>query len=191
MCNKCGLFERTHSRPRPEQFPHKRGPLATSTLRGRTPPSNQLPPISPPANSYYGHPSVASLQDPRRDVGPGQQSSSQQYPSSNGAPGSNHHLPALQTWHSNTNSASAPSGGSGGANNNSSAGQAGNGNATDSSAPGGSPHMPPPPSRKPTGDSQQSHSQSQSRQASPSPHLRAQNIQDSNAREQGVGENVA
>ncbi|KAJ7806849.1 hypothetical protein B0H14DRAFT_2274917, partial [Mycena olivaceomarginata] len=22
-CNKCGLFERTHSRPRPEQFPHK------------------------------------------------------------------------------------------------------------------------------------------------------------------------
>ncbi|KAJ7447453.1 hypothetical protein FB451DRAFT_943550, partial [Mycena latifolia] len=27
LCNKCGLFERTHSRPRPEQFPHKRGPL--------------------------------------------------------------------------------------------------------------------------------------------------------------------
>ncbi|KAJ7149394.1 hypothetical protein C8R43DRAFT_887868, partial [Mycena crocata] len=26
LCNKCGLFERTHSRPRPEQFPHKRGP---------------------------------------------------------------------------------------------------------------------------------------------------------------------
>ncbi|KAJ7724642.1 hypothetical protein B0H16DRAFT_1232337, partial [Mycena metata] len=26
MCNKCGLFERTHSRPRPEQFPHKRAP---------------------------------------------------------------------------------------------------------------------------------------------------------------------
>ncbi|KAF7291407.1 GATA-type domain-containing protein [Mycena indigotica] len=24
LCNKCGLFERTHSRPRPEQFPHKR-----------------------------------------------------------------------------------------------------------------------------------------------------------------------
>ncbi|KAJ7826596.1 hypothetical protein B0H14DRAFT_2817037 [Mycena olivaceomarginata] len=21
-CNKCGLFERPHSRPRPEQFPH-------------------------------------------------------------------------------------------------------------------------------------------------------------------------
>ncbi|KAJ6474904.1 hypothetical protein C8R45DRAFT_834773, partial [Mycena sanguinolenta] len=27
LCNKCGLFERTHQRPRPEQFPHKRGPL--------------------------------------------------------------------------------------------------------------------------------------------------------------------
>ncbi|KAJ8496753.1 hypothetical protein ONZ45_g12334 [Pleurotus djamor] len=37
LCNKCGLFERTHSRPRPEQFPHKRGPLASSALR-RSPP---------------------------------------------------------------------------------------------------------------------------------------------------------
>ncbi|KAF9786467.1 hypothetical protein BJ322DRAFT_1004554, partial [Thelephora terrestris] len=27
LCNKCGLFERTHLRPRPEQFPHKRGPM--------------------------------------------------------------------------------------------------------------------------------------------------------------------
>ncbi|KAJ3735779.1 hypothetical protein DFJ43DRAFT_991138, partial [Lentinula guzmanii] len=27
LCNKCGLFERTHSRPRPEQFPHKRTSL--------------------------------------------------------------------------------------------------------------------------------------------------------------------
>ncbi|KAJ7772335.1 hypothetical protein B0H16DRAFT_1305318, partial [Mycena metata] len=33
LCNKCSLFERTHSRPRPEQFPHKRGPLAATTLR--------------------------------------------------------------------------------------------------------------------------------------------------------------
>ncbi|KAJ3995210.1 hypothetical protein F5050DRAFT_343209 [Lentinula boryana] len=39
LCNKCGLFERTHSRPRPEQFPHKRGPLASSTLRSRSPPA--------------------------------------------------------------------------------------------------------------------------------------------------------
>ncbi|KAJ6502718.1 hypothetical protein C8R47DRAFT_969627 [Mycena vitilis] len=41
LCNKCGLFERTHSRPRPEQFPHKRGPLASSTLRSRSPPPAQ------------------------------------------------------------------------------------------------------------------------------------------------------
>ncbi|KAJ7440743.1 hypothetical protein FB451DRAFT_1058630, partial [Mycena latifolia] len=27
FCNKCGLFERTHPRPRAEQFSHKRGPL--------------------------------------------------------------------------------------------------------------------------------------------------------------------
>ncbi|KAJ7772320.1 hypothetical protein B0H16DRAFT_1235418, partial [Mycena metata] len=24
LCNKCGLFERTHGRPRPDQFPHMR-----------------------------------------------------------------------------------------------------------------------------------------------------------------------
>ncbi|KZP14521.1 hypothetical protein FIBSPDRAFT_680088, partial [Athelia psychrophila] len=27
LCNKCGLFERTHSRPRPDQFPHRRGSM--------------------------------------------------------------------------------------------------------------------------------------------------------------------
>ncbi|KAJ7907967.1 hypothetical protein B0H13DRAFT_2662183 [Mycena leptocephala] len=48
LCNKCGLFERTHSRPRPEQFPHKRGPLASSTLRSRSPPQAQ--PYQPPAH---------------------------------------------------------------------------------------------------------------------------------------------
>ncbi|KAJ7602331.1 hypothetical protein FB45DRAFT_774683 [Roridomyces roridus] len=34
LCNKCGLFERTHSRPRPEQFPHKRGPGPISSPGG-------------------------------------------------------------------------------------------------------------------------------------------------------------
>ncbi|KAJ7852147.1 hypothetical protein B0H13DRAFT_1728851 [Mycena leptocephala] len=48
LCNKCGLFERTHSRPRPEQFPHKRGPLASSTLRSRSPPQAQ--PYQTPAH---------------------------------------------------------------------------------------------------------------------------------------------
>ncbi|KAJ3756401.1 hypothetical protein EV360DRAFT_19802, partial [Lentinula raphanica] len=91
LCNKCGLFERTHSRPRPEQFPHKRGPLAVSNLRSRSPAphpipspsmhsqsaghgshpgqgspqmaSNTLPPISPPYSSYSHppHPSLAPL----------------------------------------------------------------------------------------------------------------------------------
>ncbi|KAJ4490764.1 hypothetical protein J3R30DRAFT_3694543 [Lentinula aciculospora] len=88
LCNKCGLFERTHSRPRPEQFPHKRGPLASSTLRSRSPPAphsisspsmhsqstghgshqspmtsnNTLPPISPPYSySHPPHPSLAPL----------------------------------------------------------------------------------------------------------------------------------
>ncbi|KAH6891678.1 hypothetical protein BKA70DRAFT_1325823 [Coprinopsis sp. MPI-PUGE-AT-0042] len=52
LCNKCGLFERTHSRPRPEQFPHKRGPLATTSLQQRrTPPGgghHQFAPPPPP-----------------------------------------------------------------------------------------------------------------------------------------------
>ncbi|KAJ7160478.1 hypothetical protein C8R46DRAFT_1038713 [Mycena filopes] len=32
LCNKCGLFERTHSRPRPAQFPPKRGPQRAVAL---------------------------------------------------------------------------------------------------------------------------------------------------------------
>ncbi|KAJ7494022.1 hypothetical protein FB451DRAFT_1077637 [Mycena latifolia] len=53
LCNKCGLFERTHSRPRPEQFPHKRGPLASSTLSARSPPqpAHQQPQYAPPSAS--------------------------------------------------------------------------------------------------------------------------------------------
>jgi hypothetical protein len=49
LCNKCGLFERTHSRPRPDQFPHKRGPLTSSVIKGNKsppPPAPQLPPLS-------------------------------------------------------------------------------------------------------------------------------------------------
>ncbi|KAF7326789.1 hypothetical protein MSAN_02498400 [Mycena sanguinolenta] len=56
LCNKCGLFERTHSRPRPEQFPHKRGPLASSTLRSRTPPQAQPTYQNPPAPSASSAP---------------------------------------------------------------------------------------------------------------------------------------
>ncbi|CAL1715702.1 unnamed protein product [Somion occarium] len=65
LCNKCGLFERTHSRPRPEQFPHKRGPIVTTSFKStRTPPPAQarLPPISQPVPPHqYDHPSIAPL----------------------------------------------------------------------------------------------------------------------------------
>ncbi|THG94910.1 hypothetical protein EW026_g6648 [Hermanssonia centrifuga] len=73
LCNKCGLFERTHSRPRPEQFPHKRGPIVTTTFKSsRSPPppqASRLPPIQqqmslPP--HHYDHPSIAPLL-PRSD----------------------------------------------------------------------------------------------------------------------------
>ncbi|KIK02003.1 hypothetical protein K443DRAFT_544152 [Laccaria amethystina LaAM-08-1] len=103
LCNKCGLFERTHSRPRPDQFPHKRGPLATASLR--TPPGgggslssspsmshpnhsqqplgqnmNQLPPISAPY--HYTHTPLAPLTTTH---------DRREYQSNT--------LPALQAWH--------------------------------------------------------------------------------------------
>ncbi|KAH8802018.1 hypothetical protein DL96DRAFT_1634833 [Flagelloscypha sp. PMI_526] len=49
LCNKCGLFERTHSRPRPEQFPHKRGPLSSSSIKQR---NSHAPPPAPPGTEY-------------------------------------------------------------------------------------------------------------------------------------------
>ncbi|TCD63225.1 hypothetical protein EIP91_005838 [Steccherinum ochraceum] len=79
LCNKCGLFERTHSRPRPEQFPHKRGPIVTSSFKSRTTPpapsSGRLPSMNtqqpqqqhqlPP--HHYDHPSIAPLMSSRGD----------------------------------------------------------------------------------------------------------------------------
>ncbi|CAK5262320.1 unnamed protein product [Mycena citricolor] len=50
LCNKCGLFERTHARPRPEQFPHRRGSLAASSLVKQSPPRPTLP-LPAPATS--------------------------------------------------------------------------------------------------------------------------------------------
>ena len=85
LCNKCGLFERTHSRPRPEQFPHKRGPIVQGTFKssrspppsaGRLPPiSSQMPPSAPLPPHHYDHPSIAPLM-PRSDS----QQSQQGYP---------------------------------------------------------------------------------------------------------------
>ncbi|KAJ4498074.1 hypothetical protein C8R41DRAFT_916716 [Lentinula lateritia] len=47
LCNKCGLFERTHSRPRPEQFPHKRTSLGGEGEGNQSPssPSYSLTPV--------------------------------------------------------------------------------------------------------------------------------------------------
>ncbi|KAM6496538.1 hypothetical protein JOM56_007011 [Amanita muscaria] len=138
LCNKCGLFERTHSRPRPEQFPHKRGPLTgtalnnsnsssggsgaggannnnnnsgTSNSRSRTPPTNQLPPISPPYNTY-SHPSIAPLNHvPDHHHHPHQQQhhhhQHQHHPHSRRDYQLNTHtpLPALQSWHPHPDSA--------------------------------------------------------------------------------------
>ena len=88
LCNKCGLFERTHSRPRPDQFPHKRGPLAVSAARGRTPPGNHLPPISNNQPGYqYHHTQLTPLTAGEYHQNP---------------------LPGLQTWQNNSsNSASS------------------------------------------------------------------------------------
>ncbi|KAI0072059.1 hypothetical protein K474DRAFT_458742 [Panus rudis PR-1116 ss-1] len=96
LCNKCGLFERTHSRPRPEQFPHKRGPVVTTSFKStRTPPpsgsQSRLPSISSSSSQsqmqplpphQYDHPSIAPLMN-RSDSQNSQQSSS------NGSSGSN------------------------------------------------------------------------------------------------------
>ncbi|KAI1785155.1 hypothetical protein LXA43DRAFT_900395 [Ganoderma leucocontextum] len=85
LCNKCGLFERTHSRPRPEQFPHKRGPVVNVNQfkqhRNTPPPpshaaqaaaaaalAQQQPPRRLPSMSadmlpphHYSHPSLSPL----------------------------------------------------------------------------------------------------------------------------------
>ncbi|KAJ7443699.1 hypothetical protein FB451DRAFT_1413534 [Mycena latifolia] len=79
LCNKCGLFERTHSRARPEQFPHKRGPLASSSLSARSPPqpAYQQPRYDPPAAS-----ASASAPPSSQPLAP---SSSSSHPPQNGS----------------------------------------------------------------------------------------------------------
>ncbi|KAI9434995.1 hypothetical protein H4582DRAFT_731673 [Lactarius indigo] len=64
LCNKCGLFERTHNRPRPGQFPRKRSPLATSSLTVRESPPQHggaLPPVAALPPHQYNHPSIGPL----------------------------------------------------------------------------------------------------------------------------------
>ena len=49
LCNKCGLLERAHSRPQPEQFPHQRGPAVNVNQfkqhRNTPPPPFQQQPL--------------------------------------------------------------------------------------------------------------------------------------------------
>ncbi|KAL0955261.1 hypothetical protein HGRIS_004152 [Hohenbuehelia grisea] len=103
LCNKCGLFERTHSRPRPEQFPHKRGPLASSALRPRSPPQqhHHLPPVQSHPHSlppyHYTHPSIAPLSssgtEPRRQYSGSSVASAQQQQQQQPTA-----LPGVQAW---------------------------------------------------------------------------------------------
>ncbi|KAJ7215426.1 hypothetical protein GGX14DRAFT_442921 [Mycena pura] len=106
LCNKCGLFERTHSRPRPEQFPHKRGPLAASTLRSRSPPgqtqqqqayapTHYAPPppqqhTAPAPGSAGGSPYIAPLNPPTPSA---PASASAPHANGNGAAGSSASAP--------------------------------------------------------------------------------------------------
>lgn len=108
LCNKCGLFERTHSRPRPEQFPHKRGALAASSLRGRTPPAGpasvtQLPPLAAATAGgpyQYHHGSLTPLNAPTTDYASHMHQHQHPHPNT---------LPGLQSWHGNTSVGSASS----------------------------------------------------------------------------------
>src|SRR5262245_42146532 len=49
-CVTSVAYSNIHIRPRPDQFPHKQGLLAASTLRTKTPPSSSpsLPLLQPP-----------------------------------------------------------------------------------------------------------------------------------------------
>ncbi|KAJ7440372.1 hypothetical protein FB451DRAFT_1300479 [Mycena latifolia] len=119
LCNKCGLFERTHSRPRPEQFPHKRGPLASSTLRSRSPPPGQgqpsyqqphyAPPPSassasaPPPSQSSAQPYIAPLAPSSQQNGSASHPSTPAPPHTNGSSAANGtgespRLPGVDSW---------------------------------------------------------------------------------------------
>ncbi|PPQ91733.1 hypothetical protein CVT25_013015 [Psilocybe cyanescens] len=165
LCNKCGLFERTHSRPRPDQFPHKRGPLATSTLRGRTPPgANQLPPIAHGGGYHqYHHQNITPLNTGGLGgVGGPVGGGAGEYGGPGGGGGGTT-LPGLGAWHgnssatssgSNGNGASGAGNGSNGNGNSSNSGSAAGGgeNTNGTSSAAGTPLLPP--SRRSTLDSQ-------------------------------------
>ncbi|KAJ7913761.1 hypothetical protein B0H13DRAFT_2271032 [Mycena leptocephala] len=90
LCNKCGLFERTHSRPRPQQFPHKRGLPASLTLRSHSPPPAQLyqTPVHYPPPGPRSYPASAPLQ--RRTLYPNPSAPVNDFASANGSASGQH-----------------------------------------------------------------------------------------------------
>ncbi|KDQ50405.1 hypothetical protein JAAARDRAFT_199965 [Jaapia argillacea MUCL 33604] len=87
LCNKCGLFERTHSRPRPDQFPHKRGHLASSASASA---STSTPATPSTASSTPAVP-ARSRGSPPSPLPP------HMSPASGGSPGQQHQLPPMNT----------------------------------------------------------------------------------------------
>ncbi|KAJ3790821.1 hypothetical protein GGU10DRAFT_339606 [Lentinula aff. detonsa] len=72
LCNKCGLFERTHSRPRPEQFPHKRTSLGGEG-EGAQSPSSPSYPLTPVPSQSPSQPQDTPLRPPpsrKESIGP-------------------------------------------------------------------------------------------------------------------------
>ncbi|KAJ4002125.1 hypothetical protein F5050DRAFT_809525 [Lentinula boryana] len=72
LCNKCGLFERTHSRPRPEQFPHKRTSLGGEGEGVQSPSSPSYPLTPVPSQSPSQPQDTPSRPPPSRkeSIGP-------------------------------------------------------------------------------------------------------------------------
>ncbi|CAA7269858.1 unnamed protein product [Cyclocybe aegerita] len=143
LCNKCGLFERTHSRPRPDQFPHKRGPLASSALRGRTPPGQQFNSLNGPHNISASSGNNQTQLPPIGGVGAGAYGYND-YGHGQQGQGGQQGLPTLQSWHGN-GSSSGPSASSGPVPSSTSAGNApssttnGNGSGANPPTNGSSP----------------------------------------------------
>ncbi|KAJ7440722.1 hypothetical protein FB451DRAFT_1442915 [Mycena latifolia] len=99
LCNKCGLFERTHSRPRPEQFPHKSGPTVGRRSAPQPQPTYQQP--------HYALPPAASAS---ASVPPSQAPSSaqQQHQQFNWSASHSHARTPLPGAHGNANGNGIP-----------------------------------------------------------------------------------
>ncbi|KAJ7636207.1 hypothetical protein FB45DRAFT_906128 [Roridomyces roridus] len=100
LCNKCGLFERTHSRARPEQFPHKRGPLATSNLTRSPPRAAPYPPPSQTnsSTSSSSAPHATTAPPASRTPNPPETTPPKQNVNGAGSHPPTPKLPAVESW---------------------------------------------------------------------------------------------